>query len=302
MANIEKTAKHAVKAMADANPAKSGPLSGAKGVVAGVVAAALVPAAGRGVARVAGPKLSELGDEVRDKVGDLAPDGVGDLLPDMPDLGNAIGGDEEDEGGEGGAAPGHGSGRRMPVQQAVDIAAPIKEVYNAWTQFEDWPEFMHRLESVEQLEDAKLAFQSKFWGIRRRFQADIIEQRPDQRIEWDVSDGVAHTGVVTFHRLSERLTRVEVTLDIEPHGIVEKAGRGWRFAKRGIRGDLHRFKAHVELSGEPVEGWRGTIKDGTVERRTERKRTTRARASNSNGSKANGSKAKSSGTRAAAKS
>jgi uncharacterized membrane protein len=302
MANIEKTAKNAVKAMADANPAKSGPLSGAKGVVAGVVAAALVPAAGRGVAKVAGPKLSELGDEVRDKVDDLTPDGVGDLLPDMPDLGNVIGGDEEDEGGEGGAAPGHGSGRRMPVQQAVDVAAPIKEVYNAWTQFEDWPEFMHRLESVEQLEDAKLAFQSKFWGIRRRFQAEIIEQLPDQRIEWDVSDGVAHTGVVTFHRLGERLTRVEVTLDIEPHGIVEKAGRGWRFAKRGIRGDLHRFKAHVELSGEPAKGWRGTIKDGTVERRTERRRTTRAKASNRNGSKANGSKARSSGTRAAAKS
>src|SRR3954452_12632825 len=101
MANIEKTAKNTVKAMADVNPAKSGPLSGAKGVVAGVALAALVPAAGRGVAKIAGPKLSELGGELRDKVDDLTPDGVGDMLPDMPDLGNVIGGDE-DEGGEGG--------------------------------------------------------------------------------------------------------------------------------------------------------------------------------------------------------
>jgi len=300
MANIEKTAKNTVKAMADVNPAKSGPLSGAKGVVAGVALAALVPAAGRGVAKIAGPKLSELGGELRDKVDDLTPDGVGDMLPDMPDLGNVIGGDE-DEGGEGGAAPGHGSGRRMPVQQAVDIAAPIKDVYNAWTQFEDWPEFMHRLESVEQTDDATVAFQAKFWGIRRRFQAEIIEQRPDQKIEWDVTEGVAHTGVVTFHRLSDRLTRVEVTLDIEPNGLVEKAGRGWRFAKRGVRGDLHRFKAHVELNDDPVKGWRGTIKDGNVERRTERKRPKSSSSRNGGRNKSNG-RSSSSGRKPAAKS
>ena len=116
MANIEKTAKNAAKALADVNPAKSGPLSGAKGVVAGVALAALAPAAGRGVAKIAGPKISELGDEVRDKVDDLAPDGVGDVLPDMPDLGNVIGGDE-DEDGQGGAAPGHGSGPPISPKQ-----------------------------------------------------------------------------------------------------------------------------------------------------------------------------------------
>ena len=283
MANLEKTTKKAVKAMADANPAKKGPLSGAKGIAAGVALAALVPVAGRGVAKVAGPKLSDLGDDIREKVDDVTPDGVGDVLPDMPDVGGLFGGDD-DEDGEGGAAPGHGSGRRMPIQQSVDVAVPIKEAYNHWTQFEEWPTFMHRLESVEQLDDATVAFQSKFWGIRRRFEAEIIEQKPDQKIEWDITSGVAHTGVVTFHRLSDRLTRIELTLDIEPSGLVEKAGRGWRFAKRGIRGDLHRFKAYVELSDEPVKGWRGTIKDGKVERRTERKRTTRSKSNSNNSS------------------
>jgi uncharacterized membrane protein len=292
MADLEKTTKKAVKAVADANPAKSGPLSGAKGIAASVALAALVPVAGRGVARVAGPKLSHLGEGLRAKVDDVTPDAVGDLLPDMPDIGGALDGDG-DQDGEGSSAPGHGSGRRMPVQQSVDVAVPIEEAYNHWTQFEDWPAFMHRLESVEQLDDASVAFQSKFWGIRRRFEAQIIEQKPDQKIEWDVNEGIAHTGVVTFHRLSDRLTRIDLTLDIEPHGLVEKAGRGWRFAKRGIRGDLHRFKAHVELSDGPAKGWRGTIKDGNVERRTERKRTTRAKRS-SNSSSASRTEAKSS--------
>jgi uncharacterized membrane protein len=290
MASLEKATKKAVKTVAQANPAKKGPLSGAKGVAAGAALVALAPLAGRGVAKLTGPKLSELGDEVREKVDDMTPDGVGDVLPDMPDIGNPFGGDDADNGD---ASPGHGSGRRMPVQQAVDVAVPLEEAYNHWTQFEEWPAFMHRLENVEQVDDATVTFQSKFWGISKRFEAQIVEQKPDEKIEWDVTDGVAHTGVVTFHQLSERLTRIELTLDIEPNGLVEKAGRGWRFAKRGIRGDLHRFKAYVELNDEPAKGWRGTIEDGEVKRRTDRKQTTRpksaSKSSNGSGQKATAS-------------
>ena len=154
---------------------------------------------------------------------------------------------------------------------------------------------MHRLESVEQVDDATVGFEAKFWGIRRRFEAEIVEQKPDERIEWDVSQGVAHTGVVTFHELAERLTRIEVTLDIEPSGLIEKAGRGWRFAKRGVRGDLHRFKAYAELADEKPKGWRGTIEDGDVKRRTERKPSARKPSARKTSNSSNGSS--SSGTR-----
>ena len=107
-----------------------------------------------------------------------------------------------------------------------------------------------------------------------------------------MTQGAAHTGVVTFHKLGERLTRIEVTLDIEPSGLIEKAGRGWRFAKRGVRGDLHRFKAYAELSDDKPKGWRGTIQDGEVKRRTERKRNTRKASSSSNGSSSSGTRKK----------
>ena len=176
----------------------------------------------------------------------------------------------------------------MPIQQSVDVAVPIKTAYNQWTRFEDWPDFMHRLESTDQVDDATVAFQSKVWGIKKRFEAEIKEQRPDERIEWDVSQGLAHSGVVTFHRLSNRLTRIEVTLDIEPDSLLEKAGRGWRFAKRAVRGDLHRFKAYVELNEDSARGWRGTIKDGKVVRRTERKSSSSRSRGSRNGSKADG--------------
>jgi len=197
--------------------------------------------------------------------------------------------DQEDGDEEGRAAPGQGgSGRRMPIQQSVDVAVPIKVAYNRWTLFEDWPEFMHRVDSVEQADDTTLSFSTKVWGITKRFEAKIVEQRPDQRIEWDATEGLAHTGVVTFHKLSDRLTRIEVSLDVEPHGMVEKMGRGLRFTKRAVRADLHRFKALIELDEEAEGGWRGTIEDGKVKRRTDRSSgsSRRRRTQSRNGSQA----------------
>ena len=131
---------------------------------------------------------------------------------------------------------------------------------------------MHRVDSADQVDDATVEITTKVWGITRRFKAEIVEQRPDERIEWNVEEGLSHRGVVTFHELAPRLTRIEVSLDVEPEGLLEKAGRGMRFAKRAVRGDLHRFKAYAEVAEEAEDGgWRGTIEDGDVKRKTQRK-------------------------------
>ncbi len=195
---------------------------------------------------------------------------------------------KDKEGGKGQAAPGYGGGgRRMPIQQAADVGAPLTVVYDRWTGFEDWPDFMHRLESAEQVDDTTVAFSTKIWGIHRRFEAEIVEQRPNERIKWNVTEGVAHTGVVTFHELADRLTRVQVDVDIEPHGMLEKMARGMRFAKRAVRADLNRFKAVVELEEDAEDGWRGTVEDGKVKQRTERRSggsRSRRRSQSSNGS------------------
>jgi uncharacterized membrane protein len=194
---------------------------------------------------------------------------------------------DDDQGGR--AAPGFGNGRRMPIQQSVDVAVPVKQAYNHWTAFEDWPEFMHRIESAEEVDDTTVSFQAKMWGISKRFEAEVVEQRPDERIEWNVTDGYAHTGVVTFHPLSENLTRIDVSMDIQPSNLIDKASRGMRFAKRAVRGDLHRFKAYVELDKESKPGRRKTIEDGKVKRkRSSGSRSTRSR----NGSGPNGAKSK----------
>jgi uncharacterized membrane protein len=167
-------------------------------------------------------------------------------------------------GGKSKGQPGVGKGRRMPIQQDIDIGVPLKQVYNQWTQFEEWPEFMHRLENVSQDDETHLSFKTKIWGISKEFKAEIVEQRPDERIKWEVTEGVTHTGVVTFHELGPRLTRVELNIDVQPGSLIEKAARGMRHVKRAVRADLARFKAYVLMEDEETGAWRGEIEDGDV--------------------------------------
>src|SRR4051794_1811597 len=177
-------------------------------------------------------------------------------------LAKLTGGGDEDGGGD--AGDGTGRGRRMPVQQAVDVAAPIDVVYDQWTQFEDYPKFMHRVQRVEQRDDSHVAFHAKVWGINRMWEAEIVEQRPDERIVFKSVNGVQLTGVVTFHDMAERLTHIELNIDVDPNGPIEKIARGTRVIKRAARADLKRFKAFVEMHEDETGAWRGEIQDGDV--------------------------------------
>jgi cobalamin biosynthesis protein CobT len=157
-----------------------------------------------------------------------------------------------------------GNGRRMPVQQAVDVAVPVETAYNQWTQFEDWPQFMHRVTRVTMDDDCTVSFATKIWGKTKEFEAQIETQRPDERIKWRVSQGITHTGVVTFHELAPRLTRIELNVDVVPGSLLEKAARGMRHIKRAMRADLHRFKAFIEMQELETGAWRGVIEDGEL--------------------------------------
>ena len=266
----------------------NGSRSGMRGVAAGAALAATpfaAKGAGKLVKRSVAKRLSSfedangegagIGEKVKEGVKGTVGKGVKDSVgKKIDEAGGASGVAKEAgkgmlPGGGGGdkgkkGTPGVGKGRRMPVQQAVDVAVPLSTAYNQWTQFEEWPQFMHRLDQATQEDDCNVSFRTKIWGMSREFEAQIVEQRPDERIMWTVGKGVTHNGVVTFHELAERLTRVEVTLDVEPGSLLEKAARGMRHVKRAVRADLARFKAFIEMQEVETGAWRGVIHDGEL--------------------------------------
>src|SRR5918997_1647517 len=250
--------RDAVKSVGSQGRSKASPLSGAKGVAAGAGLAAAVPLAKKGMDEVRG-NVKDLVDEKVEQAGGaggIAKQAAGGLIP-------GLGGGGDDGGGKGGAA-GTGKGRRMPVQQSCDVAVPLETAYNQWTQFEDWPNFMHRVTRATQEDDCTVRFATKIWGKTKEFEANIETQRPDERIKWRVSQGITHTGVVTFHELAPRLTRIELNLDVDPGSLIEKAARGMRHVKRAARADLHRFKAFIEMQEVETGAWRGVIEEGEL--------------------------------------
>jgi len=145
------------------------------------------------------------------------------------------------------------------VNADIDVDAPISSVYNQWTQFESFPQFLSGVDEVVQIDDTHTHWKVSIAGVTREFDAEITEQIPDTRVAWTSIGGEAHAGVVTFHRLDADKTRVSLRLDWEPEGIVEKAGALLQVDDIQIGKDLHTFKELMESNGFTPGGWRGTV-------------------------------------------
>jgi uncharacterized membrane protein len=146
------------------------------------------------------------------------------------------------------------------VEKSIDVDVPIRQVYDQWTQFESFPQFMNGVERITQLDERRTHWVTKIGGVEREFDAEITEQHPDERVAWTSIDGeTKHAGVVTFHKISDTTTRVMVQLDWEPQGLVEKVGAVVGVDDRQISADVKRFKEFIENRGTETGAWRGDI-------------------------------------------
>jgi uncharacterized membrane protein len=202
---------------------------------AGTLAATKGPELVRGL----GDTVEEKGEETARRLGSEAASGARERL--------GVAGSLLAKALPGGGGGGKKKTRRLPIQRWTDVAVPVEQAYQAWTRFEDYPKFMHRVQSVEQKDENEVAWQEKVWFSTRRWQGRITERRENDRVVWKTTSGTSHKGIVSIHRLDDQLTRVMVELDFEPRGMIEKLGSGLRFAKRAVQADLARFKAYVEM-------------------------------------------------------
>jgi uncharacterized membrane protein len=147
-----------------------------------------------------------------------------------------------------GGAGGREKTRRLPIQRWTDIALPVADVYERWTQFEEFPKFMHRVVSVEKKDQNHVTWEEKIWFSKRRWEGEITDRRKNDRIAWKTTQGTSHSGVISFHKLDTNLTRVLVDMDFHPSGMIEKMASGMRFVKRAVEADLARFKAYCEFT------------------------------------------------------
>ncbi len=148
------------------------------------------------------------------------------------------------------------------VVESIDVKVPVSTAYNQWTQFESFPQFMEGVKSVTQTDDTHLRWNAEVAGKEEEWDAEITEQKPDERVAWRATSGAENAGVVTFHRIDDETTRVTLQLDAEPEGLVENVGTALGFLERRVKGDLERFKEFIEGRGAETGGWRGEVGAG----------------------------------------
>jgi uncharacterized membrane protein len=147
------------------------------------------------------------------------------------------------------------------VTKSIDVNVPVSTAYNQWTQFELFPQFMEGVKEVRQLDDQNLHWRAEVGGKEQEWDARITEQLPDNRIAWTSTSGDMNAGAVDFHRISDDLARITLTIDYDPQGFLESVGDALGFMDRRVDGDLKRFKQFIESRGSETGGWRGTIED-----------------------------------------
>ncbi len=145
------------------------------------------------------------------------------------------------------------------IEQSIEVDVPVRTAYNQWTQFEEFPRFMEGVDAVHQLDDTRLHWVASFGGRRHEWDAEVTEQRPDERVAWRSTDGKANAGVVTFHRIDDDTTRLMVQIDYEPEGMLESLGGAVGMDDRRVKGDLERFKEMIESRGAETGAWRGEV-------------------------------------------
>lgn len=152
--------------------------------------------------------------------------------------------------------------------KSIDVDVPVAEAYMLFSDFERFPAFMEGIESVERVGPEKLHWKAEIGGREEEWDAKITEQMPSTKIAWESTSGARNIGTVTFDKLDQDTTRVNLHIEYDPQGFVENVGAMLGIVNGRMAGDLRRFKELVEEGGAARGGWHdsaGTQQEMTAE-------------------------------------
>jgi len=152
------------------------------------------------------------------------------------------------------------------IEKMVEVACPVRAVYDQWTQFEEFPRFMDGVKEVTQLDDTHVHWHAEIWGKDKEWDAEITEQVPDERISWkSISGDAPNAGTVRFEPLGPSRTKVRLVMAYEPQGALESTGDALGILGASVQSSVDNFKQYIEEKGVPDGAWRGEVHDGVTD-------------------------------------
>ena len=159
---------------------------------------------------------------------------------------------------------GKGQSRKMiAVEKTISIDAPVKQVWEVWSSFENFPRFMTHLREVQRVDEDR-----SHWvavgpaGVPVEWDAVVTDWVPQQFIGWSSVEGseIETSGQVRFRPTPSGQTQLDLRLAYTPpagaagHAVASLLGAD---PKRAMDEDLVRFKSLLEegetrIRKEPV--------------------------------------------------
>jgi uncharacterized membrane protein len=138
----------------------------------------------------------------------------------------------------------------LPIQQSVDIAVPIAFAWQEWMELSFLPEGVDTVVDIERSGDTLSGRLAGHPGSS--WSAEILDERECESFAWRSNEGSDCAGLVTFHQLSDRLTRLELTLDVVPQTPADSVSLLTHLADWRARKEMRKFKADLEVVSPDV--------------------------------------------------
>jgi uncharacterized membrane protein len=112
------------------------------------------------------------------------------------------------------------------IEHSEIVDEPVHAVYERWTRMQEFGGFMDGLKSVQQVAAGQYEWRAQVGGRDTSWQADIVEDIPNQRIVWRSTGSGAGTGKVEFIAQGANRTVVKLELEFQPEGSMATTQEG----------------------------------------------------------------------------
>jgi uncharacterized membrane protein len=138
------------------------------------------------------------------------------------------------------------------ARHTVTIEAPIAAVYQQWLDVESFPRFMPMVRSVTVSADIYSHWVLSVGRLTREFDAEIVEQLPEERVGWRTITGdISFTGEALFEATADSQTTVTLSVTWDPQTAAERAAAALSTDDRAVRAALLAFAAHAATHEGP---------------------------------------------------